>query len=207
MFSTTPKRSQFKEFESTFLLIESILGFLPNSTLYMSENPAIMMSFMMLSKSIMKQHEKVTFGSKIKNLLKFIKSMIKSDQALDTLSLKNKWLIAYAASQAAGCFYCQKHTHHSLEKLGVSPQQLEQIFTFRNSALFTDEEKAVIDLGIASGSVPNATQPQHFKTLAKYFSKKEILTLVSVSALFGFLNRWNSTLNTPLEEIFSAKKN
>jgi alkylhydroperoxidase family enzyme len=39
--------------------------------------------------------------------------------------------------------------------------------------------------------------------LKKYFSKKQIIDIVSMIALFGFLNRWNDTLNTDLEPLFS----
>ena len=35
----------------------------------------------------------------------------------------------------------------------------------------------------------------------KYFSKKEIIDIVSVISLFGYLNRWNDTLGTVLEDI------
>ena len=41
----------------------------------------------------------------------------------------------------------------------------------------------------------------HFDQLKKYFSKKEIIDIVSVISLFGYLNRWNDTLGTVLEDI------
>ncbi len=207
MFSSIPEREQFKQFEQTFQLIESVMGFLPNSTLYMSQDPALLMSFMMLSKSVLKQDLKISLIDKIKNSVKFIKTMMQSDKQKDSLSMKYKWLIAYASSQAAGCFYCQQHTSHSARQMGITDEQMNEIFTYQNSPLFTRKEKAVIALGIAAGSVPNATTKQNFIELANYFTEKEILGLVAVTALFGFLNRWNSTLNTPLETIFTQNVN
>ena len=204
MFSATPERTQFGDFEETFKLIESVMGFLPNSTLYMSQDPALLMSFMMLSKAVLKQEVKISFMDKISNSFKFLKTMMQSDRQKDSLPMKYKWLIAYASSHAAGCFYCQQHTSHSAKQIGISDEQISEIFTFQNSQLFTEKEKAVIALGIAAGSVPNATSKQHFVELANYFTEKEILGLVAVTALFGFLNRWNSTLNPPLEDIFTA---
>ena len=54
--------------------------------------------------------------------------------------------------------------------------------------------------GIAAGSTPNAVTSEHFKELKKYFSENQIVELVAVISLFGFLNRWNSTFATQLEE-------
>ena len=43
--------------------------------------------------------------------------------------------------------------------------------------------------------------PTLTSTVGKYFSKKEIIDIVSVIALFGYLNRWNDTLGTVLEDV------
>jgi len=37
--------------------------------------------------------------------------------------------------------------------------------------------------------------------LQKYFSDEAIIDIVAVIALFGFLNRWNDTLGTALEDV------
>ena len=49
--------------------------------------------------------------------------------------------------------------------------------------------------------MPNNSNQEHFDNLSKYYSKKEIVDIVSVISLFGFLNRWNDTLGTALEEV------
>ena len=36
--------------------------------------------------------------------------------------------------------------------------------------------------------------------LRKHWSEEQIVEIVGVIALFGFLNRWNDTLATPLED-------
>jgi hypothetical protein len=48
--------------------------------------------------------------------------------------------------------------------------------------------------------VPNATTPAHFEDLRRYYSERQIIDLVAVISLFGFLNRWNDTMATQLEE-------
>ena len=42
---------------------------------------------------------------------------------------------------------------------------------------------------------------KHFDNLKQYFSKKQIIDIVAVISLFGYLNRWNDTLGTELEDI------
>jgi hypothetical protein len=39
-----------------------------------------------------------------------------------------------------------------------------------------------------------------FTELRKYWSEEQIVEIVAVISLFGFLNRWNDTMATPLEE-------
>ena len=64
-----------------------------------------------------------------------------------------------------------------------------------------DKEKAILDLSFAAGKTPNQSAQRHFDNLHKHFSKKEITDIVSVIALFGFLNRWNDTMGTVLEDV------
>ena len=68
-------------------------------------------------------------------------------------------------------------------------------------ANYNDQERAILDLAFAAGMTPNKSTKTHFDNLKKYFSKKEIIDIVSVISLFGFLNRWNDTMGTVLEEI------
>ena len=53
--------------------------------------------------------------------------------------------------------------------------------------------------GLIIGILPNAVEDAHFTALRQHFSEEEIVDLVSVISLFGWLNRWNDTLATELE--------
>jgi hypothetical protein len=48
--------------------------------------------------------------------------------------------------------------------------------------------------------VPNAVTDAMFAELRKYWTEEQIVEIVGVISLFGFLNRWNDTLATPLED-------
>ena len=39
-----------------------------------------------------------------------------------------------------------------------------------------------------------------FLNLRKYWSEEQIVEIVAVISVFGFLNRWNDTMATPLED-------
>src|SRR6267378_3303062 len=56
-----------------------------------------------------------------------------------------------------------------------------------------------LDFAIAAASVPNGVSDDMFASLRKHWSENQIVEIVGVIATFGFLNRWNDTMGTPLE--------
>ena len=51
-------------------------------------------------------------------------------------------------------------------------------------------------------SPSNQRQPENriFLELRKHWSDEQVVEIVAVIAMFGFLNRWNDTFATPLED-------
>ena len=109
-------------------------------------------------------------------------------------------MVALISSASAGCRYCQAHTGHSAERLGVSEEKLADIWNFETSEHFDDAERAALRLAFHAGQVPNAATDEHFAELAKHFDQDQIAAIVAVLSLFGYLNRWNDTMATQLEE-------
>jgi hypothetical protein len=48
--------------------------------------------------------------------------------------------------------------------------------------------------------VPNATTAGDFDEMKRHFDEGQIVEIVATIALFGYLNRWNDTLATRLED-------
>ncbi len=48
--------------------------------------------------------------------------------------------------------------------------------------------------------MPNAVTDEMFEELRKHWTEEQIVEIVGLIALFGFLNRWNDTMATTLEE-------
>ena len=167
-------RKSLGEFEELFKLVESFMGYLPNAHLTMSERPELLKAFSSLAGAVFQS---------------------------DGLDAGTKQLIALASSLSAGCKYCQAHTSHGAERAGIEEKKIADILNYSESEQFSESEKAVLDLAFAAGKVPNSSNQRHFDELIKYYSKKEIVDIVSVISLFGFLNRWNDTLGTALEDV------
>ena len=112
-----------------------------------------------------------------------------------------KRLIATITSGAAGCRYCQAHTAHgAVQMAGGDQEKIAKVWEYSTSPLFSDAERAALDLALAAGTQPNAATDDHFRALEQHFSQRQIMEIMGVSGLFGFLNRWNDTLATELEE-------
>lgn len=151
------------------------LGIVPNSVLTMQRHPAIARAFTDLNKAVMENGGRVT--------------------------AEQKRLIGYVASHAAGCRYCEAHTILAAERFGASPDRLRDIWEYQTSPHFSDAERAAFDFALAAACVPNAVTPEIQDALRKHWTDDEIVEIVGVIALFGFLNRWNDSMATTLEDI------
>ena len=150
------------------------LGFCPNSVLTMQRRPAISKAFINLNKAVMANEGRVTS------------------------SLKR--MIAWVSSNATGCRYCQAHAIRAAERYGAAQEQLDNIWEYKTHAAFSEAERAALDFSLAASMVPNAVDAKIKETLYKYWDEGEIVEMLGVISLFGYLNRWNDSMGTSLEE-------
>lgn len=150
------------------------LGFCPNSVLTMQHRPAIARAFISLNKAVMENHGRVTS------------------------SLKR--LVGYVSSHAAGCRYCQAHTIRAAERYGAEQEKLENIWDYRSHPAFSEAERAALDFALAASTIPNAVEPELEARLHSHWDDGEIVELLGVVALFGYLNRWNDSMATSIED-------
>ena len=150
------------------------LGFCPNSVLTMQRRPAISKAFINLNKAVMANEGRVT-------------------SAL-------KRMIAWVSSNATGCRYCQAHAIRAAERYGAAQEQLDNIWEYKTHAAFSEAERAALDFSLAASMVPNAVDAKIKETLYTYWNEGEIVEMLGVISLFGYLNRWNDSMGTSLEE-------
>lgn len=151
------------------------LGFVPNSQRIMAHKPELVSAYNELGKAV----------------------MLQTDQSIPG---DLKYMIANASSLAAGCQYCQAHTGGASNLRGVDGEKVASIFEFETSDLFSEAEKSALRFAQAASAVPNMATDEDFEDLRKHFTEYQIVEIVSVVSMFGFLNRWNDTLATPLED-------
>ena len=163
-----------KETQELVTFFNETLGFCPNSVLTMQKKPHLAQAFVNLNKAVM-------------------------DNA-GSISSEFKRIIAYISSNTAGCRYCQAHTIRAAERYGGKKERLEQAWDFENSSLFSEAEKVALRFTIAASSVPVSTSQELEKLLQYHWDETDILEIMSVIALFGYLNRWNDVMGTSLEK-------
>ena len=110
-----------------------------------------------------------------------------------------KRLVGAMSSAAAGCRYCEGHTLFTSRRHGIDAAKLADLWTFEDSALYTPAEKAALRVALHAGQTPNAVTDDMFAALTTHYDADAQLEIVAVIAMFGFLNRWNATLDTDLE--------
>ena len=150
------------------------LGFCPNSVLTMQRRPAISKAFINLNKAVMANEGRVT-------------------SAL-------KRLIAWVSSNATGCRYCQAHAIRAAERYGAEQAQLDNVWEYKTHPAFSAAERAALDFSLAASMVPNAVDANIKTALYAHWNDGEIVEMLGVISLFGYLNRWNDSMGTILEE-------
>ena len=166
--------AQLEEVAEELALAASVMGFEPNSLKIMAHRPDILRGFLALSAAVLGPDAK--------------------------LAPDLRQMIAHIASSAAGCHYCQAHTAHGAHKRGVADEKIANLWSFETDEQFSEAERAALALAQAGARQPNGATQAHFEALKAHFSDAEICEIVAVIATFGFLNRWNDTLATELED-------
>lgn len=162
-----------KAFQDLIQFFNETLGFCPNSVKTMYHRPAIAYAFITLNKAVMENKGRVT-------------------SAL-------KRMVGYISSNAAGCRYCQAHTIRAADRYGADAVQLENIWDFRTHPSFSEAERAALEFAWLSSVIPNAIDDAIADKLRLHWNEGEIVEILGVIALFGFLNRWNDSMGTEIE--------
>jgi uncharacterized peroxidase-related enzyme len=166
------------ELKGHFDFFLGTLGFTPNSVLTMQRKPRLVQAFAQLNAAVMDPAGEVDLGF--------------------------RRLIGHVASKASGCLYCQAHTLLGAQNFGVSEAKLADVWTYATSPHYARKERLALDFALAAAAQPNAVTDEQFEALRGHWSDGEIVEILGVVAMFGFLNRWNDTMATPLEAVPTA---
>ena len=151
------------------------LGVIPNSVRTMSRRPKVAKAFTELNMAVMECHGSVT--------------------------PEFKRIIGYITSFVSGCRYCQAHTILGSQRFGADEDRLKDAWNYENSDHFTDAEKAALKYAHAAASIPNAVDDEIAAELHKHWEDDDIVEITAVIDLFGYLNRWNDSMGSALEDL------
>ena len=111
-----------------------------------------------------------------------------------------KRLIGHVASTAARDPYSMAHTASAAMHFGIVENKLAAVRGYKSSSLFSPAERAALDIAAAASAIPNAVTDAMFAELRKHWTEEQIVEIVAAIAATGFVNRWNTTMATPLED-------
>ncbi|RDC71354.1 carboxymuconolactone decarboxylase family protein [Rhodovulum sp. 12E13] len=151
------------------------LGVIPASVRTMAHRPEIARAFTALNRAVMAEHGAVT--------------------------PEFKRLLGYISSFASGCRYCQAHMMLASERFGASEERVETVWTYETSPHFTEAERAALAFAQAATEVPNAVTPEIGARLRAHWAAEDIVEIMGVVALFGWLNRWNDSMGSALGDL------
>jgi uncharacterized peroxidase-related enzyme len=166
------RREDLPELEELFRHYDETLSFVPNSLYTMARRPEILRAFSDLITKIWRT---------------------------GTVATELKPLIAIVSSQSAGCRYCQAHEAVDARERGVDADKIAAVWEFETSPLFSEAERAALRMARDASLQPSMARKEHFDELREHYTEGEIVEIMAVVSLFGFLNRWNDTMATDLE--------
>ena len=162
-----------EEVEQTY---QRTLGFVPNGLCIMARRPEIVKGFIALRRAVL-------------------------DPASGTVPAELKNLCAHLASRTHGCRYCQAHSIQGASRAGAEQARLAAVWDFAESDLFSQAEKVALDFAVKAASVPNGVGDEDVVRMREHWDEGQIVEILAAISLYGFLNRFNDSLATPLEEL------
>ena len=163
-----------EDIQERFTHYNKTRGFTPNSIQTMVRRPNIVRAFMQMNQVVLYE---------------------------GTVDEELKMLVSLIASQAAGCRYCQAHMANLSKIYNASQEKIAMAWDFESCNLFSDAEKAALRLAYHGAMSPSQASQAHFDEAYKYFDEGQVVEIVASISLFGFLNRWNDTMATELEDL------
>jgi uncharacterized peroxidase-related enzyme len=167
------RREDHPELEELWHLYDETMSFVPNSLFTMARRPEILEAFSELITRIWRT---------------------------GTVPVGLKPLVAIVASTSAGCRYCQAHETVDAKLRGVDEAKIAEIWSFERSPHYDEAERSALRFARDASVVPNAVTPALFEDLRRHWDDGQIVEILAVVGLFGFLNRWNDSMATELEE-------
>lgn len=111
-----------------------------------------------------------------------------------SLDLNLRWLAIQAVSAEIGCSWCIDYGYYEAMNAGIDPQKVRDVSRWRDSAVYTDIERLVLEYAAAATATPVLISEDLAARLRATFDEKEIVELAGWVALENYRSRTNAGL-------------
>lgn len=103
-------------------------------------------------------------------------------------------LAIQAASGAIGCSWCIDFGYYEGIQRGVDPAKVHDVPKWRDSDIYDDRERAVLEYAEAASATPAAVGQELVDRLKVHFNDAQIVELAAWVALENYRSRFNASL-------------
>jgi AhpD family alkylhydroperoxidase len=133
---------------------------------------------------------------------KFLKYLVSANGVVSdsTLPATTLELVRIRASQINGCGFCTDMHTKDAAAAGESTVRLNLVATWRDSTVFTEAERAALELAEQGSRIADAAggvTHDAWDNAAKHHDEEQLAALVSAIALINAINRLNVILQQP----------
>ncbi|MCQ4207687.1 carboxymuconolactone decarboxylase family protein [Streptomyces longispororuber] len=117
-----------------------------------------------------------------------------------TLPQTTQELVKIRASQINGCGFCTDMHTKDAAHAGETPQRLQLVATWREATVFTDAERAALELaeqGTRIADAAGGVSDEAWEDAAKHYDEDQLAALLSLIAVINAYNRVNVINQTP----------
>jgi AhpD family alkylhydroperoxidase len=133
---------------------------------------------------------------------KYLKHVISAGKVISdsTLPTATQELVKIRASQINGCGFCTDMHTKDAAHAGETSVRLNLIAVWREAKVFTDAERAALELteqGTRIADAAGGVTDEAWANAAKHYDEDQLAALVSLIALINAFNRMNVIVQQP----------
>jgi AhpD family alkylhydroperoxidase len=135
-------------------------------------------------------------------VMKSLKHLTSAGRVLEqsTLPLATQELVRLRASQINGCGFCTDMHTKDAAAAGESAVRLSLVAAWREATVFTDAERAALELteeGTRIADAATGVPDEVWANAAKHYDEQQLGALVAAIALINAFNRMNVLVRQP----------
>ena len=133
---------------------------------------------------------------------KILKHIIAASKVVadSTLPVATQELVKIRASQINGCGFCTDMHTKDAAHAGETPVRLNLVAAWREAKVFTDAERAALELaeqGTRIADAAGGVTDEAWANAAKHYDEDQLVALVALIALINAFNRLNVIIQQP----------